>query len=63
MLAKKINDISVILEIFIAETRFRCPKPIASRMAGNRLSGHGKKADPVPWSADDSYRTGPHLNP
>jgi hypothetical protein len=42
----RISDIRVILEIFIAEARLRCLKPIANRMAGNRMSWPQKKADP-----------------
>jgi len=48
MLAMRISDIRVILEIFIAETRLRCPKPIANRMAGNRISWPQKQGDPRP---------------
>ncbi len=38
MLAMRISNIEIILEIFIAEARFLCPKPIANRIAGNRMS-------------------------
>jgi hypothetical protein len=41
----RISDIRVILEIFIAEARLRCAKPVANRMAGNWMSAPQKKAD------------------
>jgi hypothetical protein len=64
MLAIRISDIRVILEIFIAETRLRCRKPIANRMAGNRMSWPQKKADPgrAP-TAEVQKTTEPYLNP
>jgi len=46
MLAIRISDIRVILEIFIAETRLSCPKTTANRVASNRMSWPQKKADP-----------------
>ena len=42
-LATIISDIRVSLGIFIAGTRMRCRKPIANRMAGNRMSWPRKK--------------------
>jgi hypothetical protein len=60
----RISDIRVILEIFIAEARFLCPKPIANRMAGNRMSCPQKKADPRrDLTAEVQETTEPYLNP
>jgi hypothetical protein len=60
----RISDIRIILKIFIAEARFLCPKPIANRMADNRMSWPRKKADPRrDLTAEVQETTEPYLNP
>jgi hypothetical protein len=64
MLAMRISDIRVILEIFIAQTRLRYPKPIANRLADDRMSWPRKKAGPrQDLTAEVQETTEPYLNP
>ena len=61
----RISDIHhIILEIFIAEARLRCPESIVIRLKGNRMSWPQQNVDPrqgLTAKVQETFRL--YLNP